>query len=81
VEQDKPDYWFAVKRYGWGWGMPVRWQGWAALALYFVSIIADPLLPATERRCGLFWFTLSSVILAAMSSGKATRLGRLAMGQ
>jgi hypothetical protein len=21
-------YWFPAKRYGWGWGLPVTWQGW-----------------------------------------------------
>jgi uncharacterized membrane protein AbrB (regulator of aidB expression) len=25
------DYWFPAKRYGWGWGPPVKWQGWAVL--------------------------------------------------
>lgn len=40
MEQDRPQYWFPVKRYGWGWGLPVRWQGWVALALYFGSIYA-----------------------------------------
>jgi hypothetical protein len=24
--------WFPAKRYGWGWGPPVRWQGWAVIA-------------------------------------------------
>jgi len=28
------DYWFAAKRYGWGWGLPIRWQGWAVMAVY-----------------------------------------------
>jgi hypothetical protein len=35
---DKPEqptqYWFRAKRYGWGWGLPMRWQGWVALAAY-----------------------------------------------
>ncbi|MBS0379568.1 MAG: hypothetical protein JSS29_13845 [Proteobacteria bacterium] len=34
-----PDYWYAAKRYGWGWGMPVAWQGWAVLAVFMVAII------------------------------------------
>ena len=25
-------YWFAAKRYGWGWGLPTCWQGWAVVA-------------------------------------------------
>ena len=31
---DKTTFWFPVKRYGWGWGLPVRWQGWVVFALY-----------------------------------------------
>jgi hypothetical protein len=27
-------YWFPAKRYGWGWGFPVTWQGWVTLAVY-----------------------------------------------
>ena len=32
---DQPTFWFPVKRYGWGWGLPVRGQGWLVLATYF----------------------------------------------
>ena len=24
----EPRYWFAAKRYGWGWGLPLSWEGW-----------------------------------------------------
>ncbi|HEY8592360.1 MAG TPA: hypothetical protein VIL42_05760 [Sphingomicrobium sp.] len=30
-------YWFAPKRYGYGAGLPIAWQGWA-LMLGFVAI-------------------------------------------
>ena len=33
-----PDYWFRAKRYGWGWGLPTRWQGWGVLLAYFALI-------------------------------------------
>jgi hypothetical protein len=29
------EYWFPAKRYGWGWGIPSHWQGWAVLLGYF----------------------------------------------
>lgn len=29
-----PPYWFAAKRYGWGWGLPLRWQGWVVYVGY-----------------------------------------------
>ena len=31
-------YWFPAKRYGWGWGIPTCWQGWAVLIAYFLLI-------------------------------------------
>lgn len=31
--------WFPAKRYGWGWGLPTCWQGWAVLAAYIASLI------------------------------------------
>jgi hypothetical protein len=37
---EKPEFWFPVKSYGWGWGLPVRWQGWVVLASYFALMFA-----------------------------------------
>jgi hypothetical protein len=31
-------YWFPAKRYGWGWGPPATWQGWAVLAAFIILI-------------------------------------------
>lgn len=31
---DKQKYWFPAKRYGWGWGLPSSWQGWAVFVAY-----------------------------------------------
>lgn len=30
--------WFAPKRYGYGAGFPIAWQGWLALALYLAVL-------------------------------------------
>ena len=35
----KSDYWFPAKRYGWGWGFPIAWQGWATLALWLATVV------------------------------------------
>ncbi len=35
-----PQYWFAAKRYGWGWGLPTAGPGWLALLLYVVLLAA-----------------------------------------
>ena len=28
------DYWFKAKRYGWGWGLPITWQGWVSFGTF-----------------------------------------------
>lgn len=47
------DFWFPVKTYGWGWGLPVKWQGWLVLAAYFVLLFG-----------GIAWFTARKSVLA-----------------
>jgi hypothetical protein len=36
---ETPQYWFAAKRYGWGWGFPLTWQGWVVYAVWLVGLI------------------------------------------
>ena len=31
--------WFPAKKYGWGWGLPLTWQGWVVLALYTIFVV------------------------------------------
>jgi len=36
--QPQPKYWFPAKRYGWGWGLPLRSEGWFVL-IAFVALV------------------------------------------
>lgn len=36
--------WFRPKRYGYGAGMPIRWQGWTTLGVYVLAVLAASLL-------------------------------------
>jgi hypothetical protein len=40
---DQPE-WFAPKRYGYGAGLPIAWQGWALSLGYILLIVAASLL-------------------------------------
>ena len=51
VSEDKA-YWFRAKRYGWGWGPPVTWQGWMVLVTWFL-ILALGLFVIESRRGSL----------------------------
>jgi hypothetical protein len=33
-------YWFPAKKFGWGWGMPNNWQGWATYLAYTALLIS-----------------------------------------
>ena len=59
-----PSYWFPAKRFGWGWGMPVAWQGWLVLVLFFACLVAGALwlLPAM----GVGPFVAYAVVLSAV---------------
>jgi hypothetical protein len=37
-------YWFRAKRYGYGWGLPLTWQGWAVFIGWAVVVLAPLLL-------------------------------------
>ena len=37
---DDKSYWFPAKRYGWGWGPPVKWQGWVAVWVWVAAVVA-----------------------------------------
>lgn len=56
-------YWFPAKRYGWGWGLPIAWQGWLALAVLLGLIVVDAffVLPCY----GLLMFYVLAVFLVA----------------
>jgi hypothetical protein len=45
-------WWFPAKRYGWGWGPPVTWQGWVVLMAWFAVFFTGLF---TLRSRGLFF--------------------------
>lgn len=42
-------YWFPAKRYGWGWGFPIAWQGWLVLIAYLLLVVGGiPLVQVSK---------------------------------
>jgi hypothetical protein len=33
-------YWFPAKRYGWGWSLPITWQGWVVVIVFLALLAA-----------------------------------------
>ena len=40
----RSDYWFPAKRFGFGWGLPCRWQGWLTMVLYQGVVVGASVL-------------------------------------
>lgn len=54
MPSDNSPFWFPAKRYGWGWGPPVTWQGWAVLAGFFALVVAGIFLVPPQRSMSAF---------------------------
>jgi len=68
VVTDENKYWFPAKTYGWGWGLPTRWQGWAVLAVYAVFVISGFLVfpPKADAPAFLIYMSVISSLLVAI---------------
>jgi hypothetical protein len=66
--QIERDYWFPAKRYGWGWGIPNRWQGWLVLAVFAGLLVAGSFLfpPATTLDAFLAYVAVLCGLLVAV---------------
>ena len=58
-------YWFPAKRYGWGWGLPIRWQGWVVMLAYLALVVggAAVLKPALDPPRFVTYVSLLSLLL------------------
>ncbi len=54
-------YWFPAKTYGWGWGPPSTWQGWAVLLAYIgAETLAFFVVP--PQRSPIYFFTCFAML-------------------
>jgi hypothetical protein len=65
MDSERREIWFPAKRYGWGWGPPVAWQGWLVLAGYFLLQIggAGVLLRQPHTATSVIAFTVYVLLL------------------
>jgi hypothetical protein len=59
-------FWFPAKKYGYGWGPPNSWQGWAVIVIFFglVGAGAMVLLPEKQTLNFLFYVITLCVVLS-----------------
>lgn len=68
-------YWFPAKRYGWGWGIPSSWQGWAVLLGFFVLLAVGAVLflAGLGPLSFVLYFFLLCAVLLLFAGLKASR--------
>jgi len=47
-------FWFPAKQFGWGWGLPSSWQGWAVVGVFAVLLVAGYFIIGRQARPVLF---------------------------
>ena len=70
--QPESGYWFRAKRYGWGWGLPLKWQGWAVLVVFGVLLGVGSVVisPATHPVSYMLYVGVLSALLVGTCYAK-----------
>lgn len=69
----REEAWFPAKRYGWGWGVPRRWQGVAVFAAYFAILIAAAIVAGRHTGWYILTVLVASAVLVAICWWKGER--------
>jgi hypothetical protein len=75
-EPSEKEIWFPAKRYGWGWGLPCRWQGWVVLGVWLLMIILSALFLMPSHPWlfeGAVWTLVAALIAICWWKGEKPR--------
>ena len=73
MSDDGPE-WFAPKRYGFGSGMPIRWQGWA-VTLGFIAIALTTVTSFRNNPMAMLAILVPATATLLVITAKTTRGG------
>lgn len=66
-------YWFPVKPpgYGWGWGLPLVWQGWLVYAVFLSALVGGVIALAPLGQLAVIaWGCLAAALFVAVVAWK-----------
>jgi hypothetical protein len=73
MSEEGPD-WFAPKRYGFGSGMPISWQGWA-ITIGFIAIAFATAISFVTKPIMMFAILVPATATLVVIAAKTTRGG------
>ena len=75
MSRSRKDIWFPAKTRGWGWGLPIKWQGWVVVAVYLFMLIGGQfyLMPVFGHWVFLCYLIFLSVVLVLVCWAKGEK--------
>ena len=74
---DKNDYWFRAKTFGWGWGLPITWQGWVAYGIAAALLVGGYFIFPPHAHVGFFlaytWIVVLALVAVCWLKGEPPR--------
>lgn len=71
---ERPE-WFGPKTYGYGSGLPIRWQGWLLLLGFGLIVVLGAIFIAPRSELAFVALVLPALILFVMITKQTTRGG------
>ncbi len=66
--------WFAPKRYGYGSGLPISWQGWLVMIAYLILVIGAAIF-VSEKPIIFFGILVPATLGLIIVTARTTRGG------
>jgi hypothetical protein len=66
--------WFSAKRYGYGTALPIAWQGWLVMALYFAVVLGAAFMFA-RRPVILLSIIFPATVIFLIIAARTTKGG------
>jgi hypothetical protein len=67
--------WFEPKRYGYGAGLPISWQGWVIMILYVALVVGSALLFVRLKLILFFAIVVPATMALLVIAARTTRGG------
>lgn len=71
---ERPE-WFAPKRYGFGAGLPIRWQGWAVTAAFLAVVLSLAWFLEDSQPMAMGSLVLLATLVFLVITARTTRGG------
>ena len=70
IDEHNDGAWFLPKRFGYGAGLPITWQGWLVVALHVAAITCGTLLLLRQPAAMIAWMVIAGFVPMPLYAAK-----------